>query len=103
MYVVGALLFFDGEHRSRNHSDILPDLSHDTPLRKESILRTTQAYNNGNQGMLHSGCEPMWKNQKMAQRRTSQEAGRKNITGQRSGSNSSIRKLLLLIFKCGVY
>ena len=37
------------------------------------------------------------------QRQASADAGWKNIINQRSGSNSSLRKLLLLRYKNGVY
>ena len=37
------------------------------------------------------------------QQDTSPDAGQKNLIGQQSGSNSSVRKLLLLIYKSGVH
>ena len=42
-------------------------------------------------------------NPTLGQRRATPDAGRKNPTGQRSGSNGSVWKLLLLIYKSGIY
>ena len=56
-----------------------------------------------NHRMQHSGCEASQKNPKAGQQHTSPNAGQKNLIGQQPGSNSSIRKLLLLINKGGVY
>ena len=42
-------------------------------------------------------------NSKLDQWQASPDAGQKNLIGQSSGSNSSVRKLRLLICKAGVY
>ena len=55
------------------------------------------AYNRGNQGMQHGGCDSRWMSPKTVQRRASPGAGWNNFTGQLSGPNGSVRKLLLLI------
>ena len=48
--------------------------------------------------------EKRWlKNASLDQRRASQDAGQMNRTDQRPGSNSLIRELQLLIYKCGDY
>ena len=51
----------------------------------------------------HGECEVRRMNPKLDQRQASLKVGRKNLNGQRPGSNSLIGTLLLLIHKSGVY
>ena len=51
----------------------------------------------------HGGCAVRRINRMTSQQRASPDAGWKNPMSQRPGSNSSVRKLLLLIHKFGVY
>ena len=54
-------------------------------------------------GKQHGVCERRRLNPTSGQRCASPDAGRTNPTGQWPGSYSSVRKLLLIIFKSGVY
>ena len=53
-------------------------------------------------GKQHGWCEARQMNPMSDQRWASPDPGRENPTGQLQGSNGSIRKLLLLIYKVGV-
>ena len=91
-------LFFARLH---NYSNILQRLvTAQKSLKEESILRDIHAYNNGNHGMQHGGCELRRMNSKLGQWHISTDARRKKLIGQRPESNNSVRKLLLLIYKC---
>ena len=59
--------------------------------------------NIGNHWKQHGGCEVWRINLASGQRHASPDAEWTNPIGQWPGSNSSTRKLLLLIFKGGVY
>ena len=54
-------------------------------------------------GKQYGGFEIRRMNPKLGQRWASPYAERKNLVGQRPESNSSVRKLLLIIDKSGVY
>ena len=51
----------------------------------------------------HGGCEVRQMNLMLGLQCASPDAGQKNSSGQQLGSKSSVRKLLLLIYKSGVY
>ena len=51
---------------------------------------------------LHGECEVRWVNPTSGQWYASSDVGKKNPTSQQPGSNSSVRKLILLIYKGGV-
>ena len=63
----------------------------------------THKSNIGRHGKQHSECETRRMNSTSNQRRALPDAGRTIPTGQRPGSNNSVRKLMLLIFKAGIY
>ena len=51
----------------------------------------------------HGGCQVKLIEPKLGQQHTSPDAGeKKNLIGQWPGSNSSVKKLLLLIFKVSI-
>ena len=63
----------------------------------------TMKYEYRSHGKQHSRCEVRWMNSKTGQRRVSQDAGRKNLIRQWQGSNFSVKKLQLLIYKDSAY
>ena len=53
--------------------------------------------------MQYDGYEVGLMNPKLGQRQASPDAELMNFKGQRPESNSSVRKLLLIVYKVGVY
>ena len=54
-------------------------------------------------GKQHGRCEARQMNPNMSQQHASPDAGHKNLIVQQPGSNSSVWKLLVLIYQGGVY
>ena len=69
----------------------------------EGVIQVIQVCSIGNHGMQHGGCETRGTNPKAEQQCTSAYAGLRILINQLSGSNDSARKLLLLIYKGGIY
>ena len=55
----------------------------------------------GKHGMQHGRCEAKWLNPKVGHQHASSDAGWRSHMGHWSGSNSSVRKLLLLLIDKG--
>ena len=60
-------------------------------------------YSIGNHEMQHGGCEARRMNSKVNQQHSSPNNEWRNFIGQLLGSNSLVKKLLLLIYKGGIY
>ena len=69
---------------------------------KRSIFLTHKT-NFRSHGKQCGGCEVRRMNPTLDQRSASPDAGRKNPTGQQLGSNGLDGKLLLLIYKGGIF
>ena len=63
----------------------------------------TPSANIENHGMLYGEYEIKQKTLKKDQQRTSSDVERRNLIGQWPGSNSSVRKLLQLIYRGSIY
>ena len=63
----------------------------------------TQACSNGKHGMQHSGCNVRQLNQKVGLQCSLPDDVWRNLIAQQPESNSYVRKLLLLIYKSGIY
>ena len=70
--------------------------------REKTNIFLTHKLNIRSHGKQHVWCEAWWMNIMFGQWCTSPDAGQLNPTGQPPESNSSVRKLLLLIFKSGI-